>query len=165
MVRGETLTVVQLKAQAKSKGIKGYSTMKKAELIKVLGVSTSPKSSPKKGSRGKPKRTSLGKPSRPTPKPISFKWQLLMPDGLVDLKGHKNDMGFVDFRKETSSYIENRWKVFQKDSNERIFELPISKGTPGGQVNFREFTLKWVMKTPVGEITFVSRLRRKLNQN
>lgn len=171
MVRGETLTVVQLKAQAKSKGIKGYSTMKKAELIKVLGGSNSPKNKPKtkkvtkksSSSRTPEKRTKPSSPKSPVPKPISFRWQILLLDGALDFGSHSGDLGFIDFQKDTSSYLENRWKAYEEDAKEMSFDLPLSHKTSGGKINFKKMTLKWIMKSPVGEIIVVNRIRRKLN--
>lgn len=48
-------TVLELRASAKKKGIKGYSTMKKAELEKILGLSPRAKS---KSKSKKPKMSS-----------------------------------------------------------------------------------------------------------
>lgn len=142
-------TVKELKAQAKAQGVKGYSTMKKAELIKVLDSS--------------PARS-------PVPQKVTYRWQVLLSNAVWEIgtgKKPKDALGFVDFRKETSSYIENRWKVFQKDPSPTVlntqFDLPISQGTSGGKVDFKKMVLKWVLKMPAGSIDVVNRIRRVAN--
>lgn len=51
-------TVLELRASAKKKGIKGYSTMKKAELEKILGLSPRAKSQKTEKSKSKSKSKS-----------------------------------------------------------------------------------------------------------
>lgn len=142
-------TVKELKTQAKAQGVKGYSTMKKAELIKVLG------SSPAKS---------------PAPQKVTYRWQVLMSNAMWEMstgKKSKDVPVFVDFQKATSSYIENRWQDFQNSSSTKAtrtqFGLPVGHGTSGGKVDFKKMVVKWVLKVPVGNIGVVSRIRRVAN--
>lgn len=96
-------TVKELKAQAKAQGVKGYSTMKKAELIKVLDSS--------------PARS-------PVPQKVTYRWQVLLSNAVWEIgtgKKPKDALGFVDFGKKHHLISKIVGKSFRK-----ILLLPYS---------------------------------------
>lgn len=96
-----THTVQELKTLAKEKGIKGYSTMKKAELEKVLGRSPSKKATTPK--TGKPKSVSKEKPK--SKGKMSTRWMV------IEYSREDNDLIIASFvsREEAFAFSTERY--------------------------------------------------------
>ena len=159
MVRGETLTVAQLKVQAKKKGIKGYSTMKKAELIKVLGTPKIEKKTPnkKKVIRKSTVKKSKGKMVKAKSPKVQYKWQwksmnYLDPASIV-LSSGGSWSGWMDFEDDISGDIEmmfNEWQRPDGTMKQRVFGI-----------DFKKMAIEWFLKLPIGgSLSVVDPIRR-----
>jgi len=148
-------TVKDLREEAKAKKIKGYSTMKKAELIKALGK---PKASPKKS------------PAKKTASKKTYVWETKLGKGTA----RHGDLALEPSGKDKSKWkpiwsdsdvIEKYFKRFQANPNN--YKTNLGRGRSviledAPEVyDFKKMTVSWNIGTPSGDaILFEDSIRR-----
>lgn len=140
-------TVKELREKAKAQKIKGYSSMKKDELIKALGKR--PKSpSPTKREKSPAKK---------------YKWQWKVGDiinypQLITSGGYPTIQGkWMDFNKDNSKRLDIAYGYWI-DPNVNI--LPPAH-IDNVQPNFKAMTMAWIFKLPIGgSIEITDSIRR-----
>lgn len=135
-------TVLELRASAKKKGIKGYSTMKKAELEKILGLS------PRAKSQKTEKSKSKSKSKKPT---MSSKKSKKESQWMVIEYSREDDnfiIGSFDTRSEAIACALSKYQEFFPLSNKKAEKL-IRDLIINGRFGTRDFGIQveqWTKK-------------------